>query len=81
MGRRIGIVMLLMVVAAVIAGGLPWMLGDSVGSLLQPLRHGAWVVAALVCGLMWLVVEYGRDRRRAIRDQLRQLRGIDHGGS
>jgi len=39
------------------------------------------VVAALVCGLMWLGVEYGRDRRRALRDQLRQLRGIDHGGS
>jgi len=81
MGRRIGIVMLLMVVGAGIAAGLPWLLGDPVGSLPQPLRHGAWVVAALVCGVMWLVVEYSRDRRRALRDQRRQLRGIDHGGS
>jgi len=81
MRRRIGIVMLLMVVGAGIAVGLPWMLGDPIGSLPPPLRHGAWVVAALVCGLMWLGVEYGRDRRRALRDQLRQLRGIDHGGS
>jgi hypothetical protein len=45
------------------------------------MRHGAWVVAVFVCGLLWLVVEYGRDRRRALRKQLRQLRQIDGGGS
>ncbi|MDO8479797.1 MAG: hypothetical protein Q7W02_27080 [Candidatus Rokubacteria bacterium] len=81
MGHRIGIVTLLMAVGAGIVVGLPWMLADPAGSVPSLLRHGAWVVAVLVCGLMWLAVEYGRDRRRALRDRRRQLRKIDWGGS
>jgi hypothetical protein len=81
MRHRMGIVTLLMVVGAGIAAGLAWMLADPEGSVPSLLRHGAWVVAVLVCGLMWLVVEYGRDRRRALRDRLRELRQIDSGGS
>lgn len=81
MGRRIGMVTLLMVVCAGIVVGLPWMLADGEGGLPSPLGHGAWVVAALVCGLMWLAVEYGRDRRRVLRDRLRHLRKVDQGGS
>jgi len=81
MGRRIGIVALLMVVGTGIIVGLPWMLADPASSEPSPLRHGTWVVARLVCSLMWLVVEYGRDRRRTLRDRLRQLRKIDWGGS
>ena len=82
MGRRIGIVTLLMVVGAGIGVGLAWMLADPDGSSVALLfRQGAWVVAALVCGLMWLAFEYGRDRRRTLRDRLRQLRKIDQEGA
>jgi hypothetical protein len=73
--------MLLMAVGAGIAVGLAWMLADPPGTLPSQLGHGVWVMAALVCGLMWLAVEYGRDRRRALRDRLRQLKKIDWGGS
>jgi len=76
-----GIVTLLMAVGAGIAAGLAWMLADPEGSAPSLLRHGAWVVAVFVCGLLWLVVEYGRDRRRAFRNRRRQLRQIDRGGS
>jgi hypothetical protein len=81
MRRHMGIVMLLMAVGAGIAAGLPWMLASPEGSVRSLLRHGTWVVAVLVCGLMWLVVEYRRDRRRTLRNRLRQLRKIDWGGS
>lgn len=81
MGRRIGLVTLLLTVGGGIIAGLRWMLADPGGSVLSPWRHGTWVVAAVVCGLMWLVVEYDRDRRRTLRDRLRQLRKIDWGGS
>jgi hypothetical protein len=80
MGHRIGAVALFLVVGAGIAAGLVWMLADpkSAPSLL---RHGTWVAAVFVCGLLWLVLEYGRDRRRTLRNRLRQLRQIDSGGS
>jgi hypothetical protein len=81
MRHRVGIVTLLVAAGAGIAVGLAWMFGNPEGSMPSLLRHGAWVVGVLVCGLMWLVVEYGRDRRRAFRDRLRQLRQIDWGGS
>ena len=81
MRHRMGIVTLLTAVGAVIAAGLAWMLADPEGSMPSLLRHGAWVAAVLVGGLMWLVVEYGRDRRRALRNRRRQLRQIDRGGS
>jgi hypothetical protein len=81
MGRRIGIVTLLLAVGAGLGAALLWILADRAGSFPSPLREHAWVVAALACGLMWLVVEYGRDRRRMLRDRLRQLRKIDHGGT
>jgi hypothetical protein len=79
MGRRIGIVTLLMVLGAGIGVGLAWMLLDLDGSLPSLFRQGA--AAALVCGVMWLAVEYGRDRRRTLRDRLGELRKIDQGGS
>jgi hypothetical protein len=81
MRRRIGIVTLLLVVGAGVIVGLRWMLADPAGREPSPLRHGTWVVAALVCGLIWLAVEYDRDRRRTLRDRLRQLKKIDGGGS
>jgi hypothetical protein len=81
MRRHMGIVTLLMAVGVGIAAGLPWMLAAPEGSVPSLLKHGTWVVAVLVCGLMWLVVEYRRDRRRTLRNRLRQLRKIDWGGS
>ncbi len=44
------------------------------------LEGGAWALAVLTGGLAWLLIEYGRDRRRALRIRLRQLRQIDGGG-
>jgi hypothetical protein len=57
--------------------GFLWKLADPEFSV----RAGAWALAMLSCGLAWLVIEYGRDRRRALRNRLRQLRQIDGGGS
>jgi hypothetical protein len=60
MRDRIGMVTLFMSVAIGITAGLAWMRADPEGRAPSLLRHGAWAVAVLVCGLMWLVVEYGR---------------------
>ena len=81
MRHRMGIVTLFMAAGAGIAAGLVWMLADPQSSVPSLLRHGTWMVAVFVCGLIWLVVEYDRDRRRALRNRLRQLRKIDCGGS
>jgi hypothetical protein len=81
MRRHMGIVTLLMAVVLGFTAGLAWMLTAPEGSVPPLLRHGTWVVAVLLCGLMWLVAEYRRDRRRALRNQLRHLRKIDWGGS
>jgi hypothetical protein len=81
MKHRMGTVALVIAVGAGIAAGLVWILADPEGSVTSLERHGTWVVAVLVGGLMWLVVEYARDRRRALRTQRRQLRRIDWGGS
>jgi len=81
MRHRMGIMMPLMAVGGGIAVGLAWIIADPEGSGRSLLRHGASLVAVFVCGLMWLVVEYGRDRRRALRNRLRRLRQIDWGGS
>lgn len=81
MRHRMGIMTLLTAVGAGIAAGLAWMLADPEGSVPSLLRHGALGVAVLVCGLVWLAVEYARDRRRALRNRRRQLRQIDWGGS
>ena len=80
MKRRIGIVTLLLGVCAGIGVGLFWMPVDPSDRFPSPLREPAWAVAALACGLVWLVAEYGWDRRRTLRDGLRQLRKIDQEG-
>jgi hypothetical protein len=77
MNHRMGIRMLFIGVGAGIAAGFLWKLADPEFSA----RAGAWALAVLSCGLAWLVIEYGRDRRRALRIRLRQLRQIDGGGS
>ena len=81
MRYRMGTGTLLMAVGAGIAAGLVWMIAIAEGSVPSLLRHDTWVAAVFVCGLIWLGVEYGRDRRRALRNRLRQLRRIDGSGS
>ncbi len=81
MKHRMGIRMLLVGIGAGIAAGLVWKLADPESSVPLLLRGGAWALAVLTGGLAWLVIEYGRDRRRALRSRLRQLRQIDGGGS
>jgi hypothetical protein len=77
----LGILTLLMGVGAGIAAGLIWKFAEPAFSVPSLLRGGAWALAVLMCGLAWLLIEYGRDRRRALRIRLRQLRQIDGGGS
>jgi hypothetical protein len=81
MRRRIGMVTLLLTVSAGIGAEMLWRFADRAGSFPSPLGEHAWVVAALAGGLVWLGIEYGRDRRRTFRDQLRQLRKTDQEGS
>src|SRR5713226_4685847 len=80
MKHRTGIRMLLVGSGAGIAAGLIWKLAEPEFSVPSLLRGGAWALAVLSCGLAWLLIEYGRDRRRALRSRLRQLRQIDGGG-
>jgi hypothetical protein len=81
MKHRLRIRMLLVGIGAGIAAGLIWKLADPESSVPLLLRGGAWALAVLTGGLAWLVIEYGRDRRRVLRIRLRQLRQIDGGGS
>jgi hypothetical protein len=81
MKHRMGIRMLLVGIGAGIAAGLIWKLAEPDFSVPSLLRGGAWGLGVLSCGLAWLLIEYGRDRRRALRIRLRQLRQIDGGGS
>ena len=80
MKHRTGIRMLLVGSGAGIAAGLIWKLAEPEFSV-PSLRGGAWALGVLSGGLAWLLIEYGRDRRRALRSRLRQLRQIDGGGS